>query len=75
MCALRQASQSNRGEEVDGEASVSGIITRKKTFEERLQSPETHKQTVVLLFCIQQHTLKSTENQCCFFILNMNLML
>lgn len=44
MCVLRQSSQSNGGKEVDGEASVSGIITRKQSFKERLESPETHVQ-------------------------------
>lgn len=47
VCVLRQSSQSDGGEEVDGKASVSGIITRKETFEERLQSPETHTQLAV----------------------------
>lgn len=51
---LRQSTQSNRGEEVNGKASVSGIVPRKKPFKEWLQSPETHtngnivsRQTVV----------------------------
>lgn len=44
MCLLRKSSQSNRGEKVDGKASVSGIIARKETFIERLQGPETQTQ-------------------------------
>lgn len=46
---LRESSQSNRSEEVDGEASVSGIITRKETFKERLQGPVTHAE--VMIYC------------------------
>lgn len=41
VCPLRQSTQSDGGEEVDGEASVSGIVPREEAFEERLQGPET----------------------------------
>ena len=49
---LRQASQSDRGEEVDGKASVSGIISREKTFKERLQSPETQTHSFLIIIMV-----------------------
>lgn len=39
-CPLRQSSQADGGEEVDGEASVSGVVPREEAFEERLQGPK-----------------------------------
>lgn len=39
-CDLRQSSQSDGGEEVDGEASVSGVVPGEEAFEERLQGPK-----------------------------------
>lgn len=38
--SLRQSSQTNGGEEVDGEAGVSGVVPREEAFEERLQGPK-----------------------------------
>lgn len=40
--SLRQSSQTNGGEEVDGEAGVSGVVPREEAFEKRLQGPKNH---------------------------------
>lgn len=42
-CHLRQSSQSDGGEEVDGEASVSGVVSGEEAFEERLQGPKRRR--------------------------------
>lgn len=38
-CSLRESSQADGGEEVDGESRVPGILAREKTFKEALQRP------------------------------------
>lgn len=47
--SLRQSSQTNGGEEVDGEAGVSGVVPREEAFKERLQGPKkttTHQTSI-----------------------------
>lgn len=59
---LREATETDGGEEIDGESGVSRVVAREQAFEERLQSPGEKIALFTCLTCVfRRKTCKGTN--------------